>query len=85
MTHVAQATGNLAGVAAGGLCFAASPVFAAMAAFSATSLSFTICSPVSAPWSIDRMALMYLLMSVFHLSPWLKLFSVYSQRQIEGE
>jgi hypothetical protein len=34
----------------------------------------TMCSAASAFMPINDMALMYLLMSLFHVSPWLKLF-----------
>ena len=39
-----------------------------------------ICSAVSAMMPVNDMALMYLLMSLFHLSPWLKRFSALWQR-----
>ncbi len=64
-------------------CFglAAAPTFALMAWVSAVgSPGMTICSAASAFAPINDMALMYLLMSFFHLSPWLKLLSVRSQR-----
>ena len=35
-----------------------------------------LCSPASSILPIDGMTAMYLLMSLFHLSPWLKLASV---------
>ena len=60
----------------GRLRLAAAPTFALMGgicAFSAPGM--TICTAAS-PWSpINDMALMYLLMGAFHLSPWLKLLS----------
>jgi hypothetical protein len=60
--------------AAGWLGLAASPTFALMACIAANGLPrLTICSPASGMLPIDGMASMYLLMSVFNLSPWLKL------------
>lgn len=55
------------------LAFAASPVFALMGAISATTPTMMICSGAGAWMPISDMALMYLLMSGFHLSPWLGL------------
>ena len=58
---------------AGWLGLAAAPTFASMAGISASGSPATmICSTVLAVVPIDDMALMYLLMSLFHLSPWLK-------------
>jgi hypothetical protein len=65
---------------AGRLGFAAAPAFALMAWISAVgSPGMTMCSAASAIVPINDMALMYALMSFFHLSPWLKLFSAHSQ------
>ena len=70
----------------GRLRLAAAPTFALMGgicAFSAPGM--TICTAAS-PWSpINDMALMYLLMGVFHLSPWLKLLAAHARRQTEGD
>lgn len=61
---------------AGGLGFAAAPTFALMAGISAVgSQGMTICSAASPFEPLNEMAVMYLLMSLFHLSPWLKLLS----------
>lgn len=69
----------------GRLRLAAAPTFALMGgicAFSAPGM--TICTAAS-PWSpINDMALMYLLMAIFHLSPWLTLVSARLSRQTEG-
>lgn len=69
-----------------GLRLAAAPTFllmGGMSAFSAPGMS--ICT-TAVPWSpISDMALMYLLMAVFHLSPWLKLLSAHSRRPTEGD
>ncbi|MFP4537863.1 MAG: hypothetical protein ACLFPA_06130 [Dichotomicrobium sp.] len=67
---------------AGWLGLAASPTFALMAWISAVgSPGMTLCSAAPAFVPINDMALMYLLMSLFHLSPWLKLLSVRSQHR----
>lgn len=61
---------------AGRLAYAASPAFALMAWISAVgSPGMTICSIASPLAPINEMTLMYLLMSFFHLPPWLKLVS----------
>jgi hypothetical protein len=59
---------------AGWLALAASPTFALMAWIAATDApSIALCSSGSSILPIDGMTAMYLLMSLFHLSPWLKL------------
>jgi hypothetical protein len=66
----------------GWLGLAAAPTFALMAWISAIGpADMAMCSAASAFVPINDMALMYLLMSLFHLSPWLKLFSARSQRR----
>jgi hypothetical protein len=62
--------------AAGWLNFAAAPAFAIMAL--ATSLpneegAAMMCAPASSP--LMSMAVMYALMSAFHLTPWLRFFA----------
>jgi len=58
---------------AGRLKFAASPIFALMAGVSVlSSPGMPICSAASFVFPVNEMALMYLLMSLFHLSPWLR-------------
>jgi hypothetical protein len=53
---------------------AASPTFAIMAWIAATDAPrMALCASVSGILPMDGMAWMYLLMSLFHLSPWLKL------------
>jgi len=60
--------------AAGWIGLAASPTFALMAWIAATDAPrIALCSSASDMPPIDGMAWMYLLMSLFHLSPWLKL------------
>ena len=62
--------------AADWLCLAAAPTFAIMAlltAFSAAANMTMICSAGQDPSSLGGMVPMYLLMSAFHLAPWLKL------------
>ena len=66
---------NSAGIA-GWLCLAAAPTFAAMALLTAvTGGADMICSAMQGPFPLNGMATMYLLMSLFHLSPWLRLIS----------
>ena len=61
---------------AGWLALAASPTFALMAWIGANHASLmALCSLGSSILPIDGMTAMYLLMSLFHLSPWLKLAS----------
>ena len=62
--------------AAGWLALAASPTFAVAAWTTANhASSIALCSSGSSILPIDGMTAMYLLMSLFHLSPWLKLAS----------
>ena len=61
---------------AGWLALAASPTFALMAWITANEAPrMALCSSASGTLPIDGMTAMYLLMSLFHLSPWLKLAS----------
>lgn len=61
------------------LCFAASPTFALMALVTAASGGHEMgCMMAQSP--LAGMVPMYLLMSGFHLAPWLKLMSVGSSR-----
>jgi hypothetical protein len=62
--------------AAGWLALAASPTFALMAWVGANDAPrMALCSSSSSILPIGGMTAMYLLMSFFHLSPWLKLAS----------
>jgi hypothetical protein len=62
--------------AAGCLALAASPTFALMAWIAANDAPpHAFCSSGSSFLPIDGMTAMYGLMSLFHLSPWLKLAS----------
>jgi hypothetical protein len=62
--------------AAGWIGLAASPTFALMAWIAASDAPRNaICSSASDMLPIGGMAWMYLLMSLFHVSPWLKLAS----------
>jgi hypothetical protein len=54
----------------------ASPLFALLAWVSAVGTSgLSVCTSTLPLLPINDMALMYLLMSIFHASPWLMLFS----------
>ncbi len=55
------------------LALAAAPSFAAMAWITAASPALCLSDP--GPLPLDGMAAMYLLMSLFHLPPWLRLVS----------
>lgn len=57
------------------LGLAASPTFALMAFFSANEVEAMMHSPALGVLPIGGMAWMYLLMSLFHLPPWLRLAS----------
>ncbi|RVT76365.1 hypothetical protein EM858_13310 [Agrobacterium sp. CNPSo 2736] len=61
----------------GWLVLAASPTFASMAWISANDMQARICASSPGALPISDMAFMYLLMSLFHLPPWLKLASAY--------
>jgi hypothetical protein len=70
----ANASAGQARGTTGWLAFAASPTFALMAWIAANDASpMAFCSSSFLP--LDGMTVMYLLMSLFHLSPWLKLVS----------
>jgi hypothetical protein len=66
---------------AGWLGLAASPSFALMAWISANDMQAIICAPAPGVLPIGGMAWMYLMMSFFHLPPWLKLASSLSRHQ----
>ena len=58
------------------LCLAAAPTFAVMAWVTAiTGGADMICSSMPGAFPFNGMVAMYLLMSAFHLQPWLKLLS----------
>lgn len=59
--------------ASSGLGLAASPVFALMAWVCANDAQTMLCASAPGTLPIGGMAFMYLLMSFFHLPPWLKL------------
>jgi hypothetical protein len=65
------------------LGLAASPTFALMAWISANHGEATMCSPALGVLPIGGMAWMYLLMSLFHLSPWLRLASGFMRPPIQ--
>ena len=63
-------------IAAGGLAYAAAPVFALMVLLAAGDASTApLCAPVPGHSPLGGMAAMYLLMSLIHLPPWLRLAS----------
>jgi hypothetical protein len=71
-----NASASQARGAAGWLALAASPTFALMACVAANDAHPIVpCSSASGVLPIGGMTAMYLLMSLFHLSPWLKLTS----------
>jgi hypothetical protein len=71
-----RARGPKARTAACGLALAASPTFALMAWVTARQAPMMpLCAPGMGILPVDGMTTMYLLMSLFHLSPWLKLAS----------
>jgi hypothetical protein len=55
------------------LALAAAPTFALMALATGSSPAMALCAPGAGVLPIDGMTAMYLLMSLFHLPPWLKL------------
>ncbi|MCS0497282.1 hypothetical protein NVS89_19525 [Ancylobacter sp. MQZ15Z-1] len=56
-----------------GLALGAAPTFALMAGITALNAPpMALCSTAPGGLPIDGMSAMYLLMSLFHLSPWLK-------------
>jgi hypothetical protein len=67
------------GVAARGLHLAAAPTFAAMALLTHRAGGpEMLCAPAASPFT--GMVAMYLLMSAFHLGPWLRLIGDRRQR-----
>ncbi|TKT74366.1 hypothetical protein [Aquamicrobium sp. LC103] len=77
--------------AGGWLALAASPTFASMAWISTNDMQAMICASGTGILPIGGMVWMYLLMSFFHLSPWLKLASALSRQftrpnpQVQGD
>jgi hypothetical protein len=67
------------------LCLAATPTFAIMALLTGVlggGPSDVLCSAAQGAFPLSGMVPMYLLMSVFHSAPWLKLIS--SRRGVAG-
>ncbi|PST26509.1 hypothetical protein C7U60_04000 [Mesorhizobium plurifarium] len=69
------ATGTAARGLADWLSLAAAPTFALMALLAIGGGDADICSSIQSVPLLNGMASMYLLMSVFHVAPWLKLIS----------
>ncbi|EJC67121.1 hypothetical protein Rleg5DRAFT_2851 [Rhizobium leguminosarum bv. viciae WSM1455] len=71
---IASPTGRIAAQTADWLSLAAAPTFAIMALLTATTGSADmICTTTPDTFPIGGMVPMYLLMSGFHLAPWLRL------------
>jgi hypothetical protein len=72
-----QVNRGAAAAAADWLCLAAAPTFAIMALLTAVlgGPADMLCSAAQAGSRLSGMVPMYLLMSAFHLAPWLKLIS----------
>jgi hypothetical protein len=70
--------GRLPADRAGWLGFATFALMACLSAIGAPGAA--ICSATAFLLPINDMALMYLLMSIFHLSPWIRLWSARSPR-----
>lgn len=69
--------------AAGWLAIAASPTFALMALFAPHDAHrMALCTSGPSLLPIDSMTAMYLLMSLFHLPPWLKLATAAGRAQL---
>lgn len=66
------------------LGLAASPTFALMAWVSANDIQAMICAPRPDSLTIGGMPFMYLLMSFFHLSPWLTFVSELSRQSTQA-
>ncbi|WDR01633.1 hypothetical protein PSQ19_12770 [Devosia algicola] len=62
------------------LSFAASPAFALMAWISANDVQAMICASGPDGLPIGGMPFMYLLMSLFHVPPWLRFVSARSRQ-----
>ena len=69
----ADASRPAAPVAIDVLALAAAPTFALMAIATGNSPPMALCAPGAGFLPIDGMTAMYLLMSLFHLPPWLRL------------
>lgn len=55
------------------LSLAAAPTFAVMAVIAVVAPSDMLCAATDGPLSLSGMVPMYVLMSAFHLAPWLRL------------
>ncbi len=76
LTEKVGSSSKLTSDASGWIGLAATPTFALMAWISASgSQDIMMCSGASTFVSVNSMAVMYVLMSLFHLPPWMKLFA----------
>ncbi|MHC2335133.1 hypothetical protein [Bradyrhizobium sp. USDA 4454] len=66
--------GGRGSTAARWLSLAAAPTFAVMALLATMTPADMICGAMQGPLSLQGMVPMYVLMSAFHLAPWLRLF-----------
>lgn len=69
--------------AASWLGLAASPTFALMTWISANDMQSLLCTSAPGVLPVGGMAFMYLLMTFFHLSPWLKVVSAFSRQRTQ--
>ncbi len=80
-SEIPQATGAAGLGIADWLCLAAAPIFALMALLTCIHTSDSAMSCLGANASVlTGMPVMYLLMSAFHLAPWLRVISGRSVR-----
>lgn len=81
MSTARMEVGRLPADRAAWLGFVAAPTFALMACLSVIGApGAAICSATAFLLPVNDMAVMYLLMSIFHLSPWIRLWSARSPR-----
>ncbi|MER1968140.1 hypothetical protein [Castellaniella sp. GW247-6E4] len=74
-TGMAYRRAGWARIGADWLAYAAAPAFALMALVAAADPTLMLCLPQQEVSRFGAMTVMYLLMSFFHLPPWLGLFA----------